>query len=326
MAELPSIQALRAQLPRMATRRGPDEEVDRQRLSLTGPASPLGRLSAEVRCLAPATAPRPVQGTVDLEETFRHYCMGDKAAATHALRSATGLVHGMPNLDPQEGFLLDQLETAISHGGPVIAYLDWLGYSVAQGHTGANMSEAHSTALIFTRSTDGPWRAFHCNPHGSFTEDDHVYEQYRTRTRTRPVQLPQVLDVWLVGQLVDCLNEQIEEHVVYHGTGAYNYFGPNLQTGDRAGVCYVFPFLLHYIMACDPSRMVLRAIAQGKGTAGVARAGCALLGVACPRRLTNKAQAATERAIRDKAAANARELPLLLLRAVSHVRLAVRRG
>ena len=35
-----------------------------------------------------------------------------------------------------------------------------------------------------------------------------------------------------------------KKHIHYLPTNNYNYDGPNLQEGDKFGVCFLFPFLL----------------------------------------------------------------------------------
>jgi hypothetical protein len=118
----------------------------------------------------------------------------------------------------------------------------------------------------------------------------------------------------VIGQLVSCLNEQVETPVAYDKTAKHNYLGPNLQEGDTTGICYTFPFLLHYEMACDDSSKLVLAMSQGRGSAAITRMACSWLGITYSSMPTEiKAD------IKRKASSNARKLALMLLRSVASV-------
>ena len=295
----------------------PDAEVDRLGLGLSGPDGALTEVAARLRDLAPLSSPIPVQGSLDLDEYFAFYAQGERDAAHLALRSSQGSMKPAGGINCKSPYLVDHLEAIVRRGEAAMVYLDWLGYGIEEHPDRPNVQQAHSTSLFVLPEASGGWRAFHFNPHGRITENDRVYEQYRTRTRLRALQLPQALDTWIVSQLIGCLNDQLDIKVAYGPGRAYNYLGPNLQAGDMTGICYVFPLLIQYIMACDGPRTMLKAMARGRGNAVITRTTCALGGFPCPANLDIAAERSIEAFIKVYAGEIGRHLPLLLLRAVA---------
>ena len=304
----------------MGIRAHPEVEVDRLGLSLSGCDGPLIGAASVLRESAPAAAPAAVQGTLDLEDYFRRFAEGSEDQALLCLRSSRGAVGVQPPGIPQERYLVDLLEELVRREESVLVYLDWLAYGIEESPGAPNARQAHSTCLMLAPDLQGTWRAFHFNPHGQRTENDSTYELYWTRSRMRSLALPCSLDALIVSQLIRCLNDQLDTEVKYGPGRSYNYLGPNLQAGDTRGICYTFPFLLHYMMAIDPSRSLIRAIARGHGGSAITRAACVLMGLHCPRRLDQGAMRQLECHVEANAVRIGRDLPRLLLRVVASLK------
>tara|TARA_B100001057_G_scaffold427046_1_gene451551 strand:- start:217 stop:1227 length:1011 start_codon:yes stop_codon:yes gene_type:complete len=308
MPSLPTLAAIRVGLPRMTTRRNSSAEP--QELDRTGPDSALAICAAALHDCFPSRSPLPLQGTLDLEEVFRHYYEGRPSEAQHVIRSASGAFCSVDPIQRQESFLLDCVQAAMTEARPIIIYLDWLAYGVDSSVPRRQEQQAHASTLVLYPADAGRWGAFHFNPHGDFARRDHIYEQYRTRSRLRPMLLSQPLDAWVISQLVLCLSEQTGVAVEYAGNSAHNYMGPNLQAGDTIGLCYVFPFLLHYSIVSCPA--ALENITRGKGSSTVTKLACEWLGIPFAPELVN-----IRKTIQENAPLIGRFLPLMLARAVA---------
>jgi hypothetical protein len=289
---LRSLEVLSSAPPGVITRRSPEMEADRMALGATGARGPLHACAATIWVDSCASTPRPLQGTVEMGDAFELYRGGHEEAATHLLRSTSGSMY-TPDMRLHEGFLLDFIEDALRTSDALIVYLDILGYSVDDHPGRPNESQAHATALFITRGREGG-AAYHFNPHGRVARDDRLYEQYRTRTRIRTLELQESVDSWVVSRLIGCLNEQLSKRIVYGAGPRHNYFGPNLQAGDALGLCYAYPFLVHYAIASSPALDGVSSLKRGRGSR-------AMLGAAAE--FLAPARAALHSALRARSAA-----------------------
>ena len=295
----------------MTTRRS--TAVEPKDLDQTGPDCALSICAATLHDSFPSQSPLPLQGTLDLEEVFRHYCEGRPSEALHVIRSASGAFCSADPLRRREGFLLDCAQAAMRGGRSIIIYIDWLAYGVDSSVAGRHEQQAHASTLLLYPTAEGAWAAFHFNPHGDFARRDYIYEQYRTRSRLRPVVLSQPLDIWVISQLILCLSEQTGVAVEYSGSSVHNYMGPNLQAGDTIGLCYVFPFLLHYSMVTCPA--TLENITRGKGSSTLTKLACEWLGIPFAPELVN-----IRKTIQANAPLIGHFLPRMVARALSSIK------
>lgn len=155
------------------------------------------------------------------------------------------------DMNKQEGDFMDTLNYFTKQNKVVMVYTDFYNYLVDEEYRdkkeGLIQHMCHSTLSIYY-PYQGQYNIYHFNSHGGATHAAAwQYAKYITRRRTRTCRLNMPLDYYVLTKFVTCLNEHVtSKHTYYNykNTNEFNYMGPNLQQGDKNGICFVFPFLI----------------------------------------------------------------------------------
>ena len=175
------------------------------------------------------------------------------------------------NMEKKEGYFMDVLHEFASKNKTILLYNDFYNYLIDEEKfekTNRLHYVCHSTLSLFYPTTrrnsssktysETSYQAYHFNSHGCATKA--AYWQYKkklTRTRSKTYALDLPVDYYVFQKFVESINKYFTNmysstiQYTYKPTSQYNYMGPNLQQGDKNGICYVFPFILTYYMSKD---------------------------------------------------------------------------
>jgi hypothetical protein len=161
------------------------------------------------------------------------------------------------NYTLEESRCFDTMNKYMMLGKTIYIFVNFNSYIIeVDPKTELQDSLTHTTGLLLYPEKGGKYNAFHFNPHGQVGIDAKQYELYVSRWRKKTVSIAQSLDIWMITEMINNFNLYSEYHlehipIVYKPTKHYNYVGPNLQAGDKFGVCYVFPFYMFYELCCN---------------------------------------------------------------------------
>lgn len=133
----------------------------------------------------------------------------------------------------------------------VLVYTDFYNYLVDEEYRekkeGLIQHACHGTLSIYY-PYQKQYNLYHFNSHGCATKSSAwQYTKYITRRRTRTCRLDMPVDYYVLTKFVKCINQHVTSNHTYYNyknTSEFNYMGPNLQQGDKNGICFVFPFLI----------------------------------------------------------------------------------
>ena len=110
----------------------------------------------------------------------------------------------------------------------------------------------HSTCCLIYLDKNNKYTTYYFNSHGNaLSESTCIYQKYITRKRYKNLHLNYPIDFYVLNHLFKYINNQNKQyyptspHIHYEPTQTYNYCGPNLQGGDKFGICFAFPFLFY---------------------------------------------------------------------------------
>ena len=138
----------------------------------------------------------------------------------------------------------------------IFVYFDFHDYLIDEEilkKTGNLAYSVHSTCCLIYLDNDNNYNAYYFNSHGEALKSDiaHGYNKYITRKRYKNLKLNKPLDFYVLNHLFKYINKYNELYnpgslfINYEPNKKYNYYGPNLQEGDKFGICFVFPFLFY---------------------------------------------------------------------------------
>tara|TARA_B110000285_G_C15142673_1_gene632087 strand:+ start:5230 stop:6195 length:966 start_codon:yes stop_codon:yes gene_type:complete len=169
------------------------------------------------------------------------------------------------NMKKKEGLFMEILFKFASENKTIIVYNDFYNYLIDEEKfekTNRLHYVSHGTMSLFYPTTkrnscsETCYQAYHFNSHGCATKEANWhYKKQITRTRAKTYVLDLPLDYYVFQQFVDSINNHFTTNYssaiqyTYKPTNQYNYMGPNLQQGDKHGICYVFPFMLTYYIS-----------------------------------------------------------------------------
>ena len=161
------------------------------------------------------------------------------------------------NYKLEENRCFDTMNKYMMLGKTIYIFVNFNSYIIeVDPKTELQDSLTHTTGLLLHPSKSGKYSAFHFNPHGQAGIDVKQYELYVSRWRKKTVSITQSLDIWMITEMINNFNIYSDTHlehipIEYKPTKHYNYVGPSLQSGDKFGVCYVFPFYMFYELCCN---------------------------------------------------------------------------
>lgn len=151
-----------------------------------------------------------------------------------------------------EDYFLRKVAEELDQGKIIFVFMDFHNYIPFDEDEISvdNKYETHATALLLYPTRKGHYAAYHFNPHGQAGAYINAYTSCISVRRRRVVPLKTGLDRHVIASLIDAQNRYlvVENATItkirYNNSKHYNYVGPNLQAGDKYGVCYVFPTIL----------------------------------------------------------------------------------
>ena len=151
-----------------------------------------------------------------------------------------------------EDYFLRKVAEELEEGKIIFIFMDFHNYIPFDEDEISvdNKYETHATALLLYPTRKGHYAAYHFNPHGQTGAYINAYTSCVSVRRRRVVPLKTGLDRHVIASLIDAQNRYlvVENATItkirYNNSKHYNYVGPNLQAGDKYGVCYVFPTIL----------------------------------------------------------------------------------
>ena len=152
-----------------------------------------------------------------------------------------------------EDFTFTLINKFTQEGKIIFCWTDFIDYGACL-EEGKDTNEVftHSTLTIFTPYKNNKYHVYQFNPHGRCQLDYTGYTKYISRKRTKYFDCKKGLDLYVIGKFIDVMNKSIKTYhkngvdLLYNDTPYHNYFGANLQSGDKFGCCYLFPFVIFY--------------------------------------------------------------------------------
>lgn len=155
----------------------------------------------------------------------------------------------------KQGSFIKTLNNYIQQNKCIFVYFDFHDYLIDDELTKKKALlnySVHSTCCLIYPDYTGIYRAYYFNSHGDAltSKEAYKYNKYITRKRFKSLLLDKPLDLYVLNHIFNYINlynktyYDDKKHIYYYTTNNYNYSGPNLQEGDKFGVCFLFPFLL----------------------------------------------------------------------------------
>lgn len=135
----------------------------------------------------------------------------------------------------------------------IFIYFDFHEYSINEDKSkDSNLDyDVHSTCLLLHPDNNNQYNSYYINSHGeALSLSDCTYEKKISRKRYKTITLNYPLDFYVLNHLFKYINVHNKTYnnnvplINYKPTKKHNYIGPNLQGGDKFGICFVFPFLI----------------------------------------------------------------------------------
>ena len=156
----------------------------------------------------------------------------------------------------KQGSFIDLLNDYMKQKKNIFVYFDLHGYLIdeeAFKKTGNLVYSVHSTCCLIYLDNNNKYNAYYFNSHGEALKSDvaHCYNKYITRKRYKSLRLNKPLDFYVINHLFKYINRFNKLYnpgsifINYETNEKHNYCGPNLQEGDKFGICFVFPFLFY---------------------------------------------------------------------------------
>ena len=161
------------------------------------------------------------------------------------------IIHKTPAINDRyiDYGLLWLLSNSMKHKKVIFIFLDLINYSLEENKNDSIMTHVtHATCLMLHPENIGnKYNAYFFNSHGEAVSTDTLeYEKYITRRRNKKVILGEPLDFYVLKHYIQIMNKYDNININYDYSIKHNYLGPNLQSGDNYGICYVFPFYILY--------------------------------------------------------------------------------
>ena len=143
----------------------------------------------------------------------------------------------------------------------IFVYIDYHNYLLTEksdSKSGYNEKTTHAICYILHRYKN-KYYTFVINDHGqAFVNEDWKYKKYLSRTRFKEVPLEKPLDYTVMELYFNTINKYLNNTVIYYElTDKCNYQGPNMQSGDNYGICFIFPFLIFIELCCNYSNAII---------------------------------------------------------------------
>ena len=187
----------------------------------------------------------------DMEEQFKKKLTYN--SPLHILNLWCSYYEGYEN---KQDTFIHTLNKYIKQNKNIFVYFDLHDYLIDDESfkkTGKLTYSIHSTCCLIYPDKNNKYNAYYFNSHGEALKSEvaHGYNKYVTRKRYKNIKLNKPLDFYVFDHLFKYINKYNETYhpnsimINYDSTKLYNYDGPNLQEGDKFGICFVFPFLFY---------------------------------------------------------------------------------
>lgn len=158
------------------------------------------------------------------------------------------------NKENKQGDMISRLNSLLNKKVNVFIYFDLHEYLINDDiHKKHDKLEydTHSTCCLLYLDKNNNYNVYYFNSHGEALLNKHSfsYDKYITKKRYKKINLDLPLDLFIIDNLFKYINAYNKTYqlkapyINYKPDEKHNYCGPNLQEGDKYGVCFVFPFL-----------------------------------------------------------------------------------
>ena len=153
----------------------------------------------------------------------------------------------------EQSFLYITLTEAMEEGKFIYMVLSIENYELDELATG-NEYGHHCTGLIFYPREVNQYDCFYINSHGERMMDTKIFDDRYTRRRYTRYSFEEPIDIICIKSYLTFLRKAFVEfesrvQITYDGTKRHNYYGPNLQCGDKHGICFAFPLIIWYYLS-----------------------------------------------------------------------------
>ena len=167
----------------------------------------------------------------------------------------TNIVCGFysPDLKGDTEYLSTQLLIEMEKGKVIYIVFNLSNYGLIFGED-ENWYAHHCTAAILYPTKENEYNFYYINSHGEDMLLTNKFDLRISRKRTKRFSYDESIDLIWIKAYITHLRQLVQTHcdkaikIHYDTTRAYNYYGPNLQSGDGHGVCFAFPLIIWYYL------------------------------------------------------------------------------
>lgn len=144
-----------------------------------------------------------------------------------------------------EGFLGDEIKKCISQKRTIFIVMDFVDYGLDDDNEDFYEYVAHACCLILIPN-DNIYEAFYINSHGKDLKEYDIFDFKISNQKKRTITYDDPVDIVFLQSYINYLNKKYSFYIKYNNSEKYNYFGPDFQSGDNYGICFIYPYVIWY--------------------------------------------------------------------------------
>jgi len=184
---------------------------------------------------------------IQTEICFRSYCDYWKCIKSRRLEERYSEILSShfvgKNNYLKEDFLKDIIKSSFAKKKILFIILDFIDYGLDDDIKDKNVYVPHVCLLLLIPNGES-YEAFYINSHGKDMLIYNTFEFKISSKKKRTIQYDHPVDLMFVKTFVDFMNQQVQ--IKYDFTEKHNYFGADYQSGDKYGICFIFPYIIWY--------------------------------------------------------------------------------
>lgn len=144
-----------------------------------------------------------------------------------------------------EGFMDDEVKKCISQKKSIFIVLDFIDYGLDDDNDDYYDYVPHACCLMLIPNGDY-YEAFYINSHGKDLKLYKSFDYKISDQKKRTIDYEDPVDIVFLESYIRFLNTNHNLNIKYNNSEKYNYFGPDFQSGDNYGICFICPYIVWY--------------------------------------------------------------------------------